>query len=373
MAKYLVTGGAGFIGSHIVDVLLDQGHAVRILDNLQPRVHPGGKPSYIPEDVEFIEGDVRDGDMLARALRGVEKIFHLAAYQDYMPDFSTFFHVNAVSPALMVELIVRDKMRVEKIVFASTQAVYGEGTYLCERDGIFYPMPRALEQLKERRWGIRCPQCGGEGQWQLIDESTVSPHTAYAISKYCSELAFINLARRYGIPAVGLRYSITQGPRNSFYNAYSGVCRIFAQRILNGSRPIVFEDGGQLRDYTNVEDVTRASLMVMDMCEADFQVFNVGGGVAVSVMEFLRAMAKVFGKDVDPLLTGEFRYGDMRHTVSDIGTLRRLGWEPRVPLVESIRRYVAWLMEQPDASGRLNLEADGDMRARGVIQKGGQR
>jgi len=373
MATYLVTGGAGFIGSHIVDALLEEGHAVRILDNLQPRVHPRGTPSYIPKDAELIEGDVRDEDVLARALGGVERIFHLAAYQDYMLDFSTFFQVNAVSPALMVELIVREGIQVEKIVFVSTQAVYGEGKYRCPEDGIFYPAPRTLQQLRDAQWEIRCPRCGGEGQWQLTDERTVNPHTAYAISKYCSELSFINLARRYGIPAVGLRYSITQGPRNSFYNAYSGVCRIFAQRILSSDRPIVFEDGGQLRDYVNVEDVVRATLMVMEMREADYQVFNVGGGRAVSVTEFLRVMAEVFGRDIDPLLSGEFRYGDTRHTVSDISALHRLGWEPRVPLEESIRRYVAWLVEQPDAPGHRYLDADGDMRARGVIQKGSRR
>ena len=369
MSRYLVTGGAGFIGSYVVDRLLDAGHEVRIIDNLQPRVHPRGRPPYVPREAEFIEGDVRDEGVMSGALKGVAGVFHLAAYQDYMPDFSTFLHVNAVSPALMIELIVRERLGVRKIVFASTQAVYGEGKYRCAEHGVFYPGPRPLEQLREGRWETVCPTCGEEARWEFTDETAVSPHTAYAISKYCSELTFINLGRRYGIPAVGLRYSITQGPRNSFYNAYSGVCRIFSQRILNGERPIVFEDGKQLRDYINVEDVARANIMAMERDEADYRVLNVGGGREIDVLEFFGALAEAFGEDVEPLIGGEFRYGDTRHTVSDIGSFRALGWEPRVSLRESLRRYVGWLRGQPDAKGHRYVEADREMRESGVIQR----
>ena len=369
MSRYLVTGGAGFIGSHIVDALLMAGHEVRILDNLQPRVHPRGKPSYVPEEAEFIEGDVRDERTLAGSMKGVDGIFHMAAYQDYMPDFSTFLHVNAVSPALLIELIVKERLEIKRIVFASTQAVYGEGKYLCEEHGIFYPGPRPLAQLREERWEILCPECGREGRWQYTGESAVSPHTAYAISKYCSELTFLNLGRRYGIPAVGLRYSITQGPRNSFYNAYSGVCRIFSQRILNDEQPVIFEDGNQLRDYINVADVVRANILVMEKPEADYRILNVGGGRGVSVFDFLRALTRAFGKELEPLLSGEFRYGDTRHTVSDINALREFGWEPGVSLEESLERYVAWLLRQPDAKSCRYAAADREMRRAGVIKR----
>ena len=370
MASYLVTGGAGFIGSHVVDALMKEGHEVRILDSLQPRVHPKGKPAYVPSGADFIQGDVRDEGAMKRALEGVEGVFHLAAYQDYMPDFGTFLHVNAVSPALILELVVRERLGVEKIVFASTQAVYGEGKYTCEEHGICYPGPRLLDRLEEGLWETVCPACGREARWQLTDETAVSPHTAYAISKYCSELTFLNLGRRYGIPAVGLRYSITQGPRNSFYNAYSGVCRIFSQRILNGENPIVFEDGRQLRDYINVEDVSRATIFAMERGEADYRIFNVGGGRAIDVLEFLRALAAAFGKEVEPVLPGEFRYGDTRHTVSDIGAMKALGWEPRVTLEESLGRYVEWLLGQADGKSLRYREADRTMRSSGVIRKG---
>ncbi|MEI6634840.1 MAG: NAD-dependent epimerase/dehydratase family protein [Chlamydiota bacterium] len=365
----LVTGGAGFIGSHTVDALLAKGHRVRILDNLQPRVHPRGLPPWVSREAEFAMGDVRNRADWEKALEGIEAVFHLAAYQDYMRDFSTFFHVNAVSPALLIELIVERGYPVRKIVFASSQAAYGEGRFRCAEHGVFIPLPRPLSQLEEGRWEIACPVCGREAEWQLTDETAVSPHTSYAISKYASELAFINLGRRYGIPTVGMRYSITHGPRNSFYNAYSGICRIFSQRFLAGERPIVFEDGLQLRDYINVEDVVRANLLAMEDPRADWEVFNAGAGRGVTVLEFARVMAGAFGKPDEPLLTGEFRVGDTRHTVSDIAKLKKLGWAPLVSIEETAARYVAWLKEQADARQGFYVAADREMRARNVIMK----
>lgn len=365
----LVTGGAGFIGSHTVDALLSKGHRVRILDNLQPRVHPKGLPTYIPREAEFMKGDVRVRADWEKALRGIEVVYHLAAYQDYMPDFSTFFHVNAVAPALLLELIVANGFPVRKIIFASSQAAYGEGKHTCDEHGDFIPSPRPLEQLKRGEWEIRCPVCAREASWRPTDESAVSPHTSYAISKYTSELTFINLGRRHGIPAVGLRYSITHGPRNSFYNAYSGICRIFSQRLMHDQQPVVFEDGMQKRDYINVDDVVRANLLVLDDPLADGEIFNVGGGRAVSVLEFAHRLAGAFGKSVEPLITGEFRFGDTRHTISDIAKLKRLGWEPRVPLETTLKSYVEWLGQQGDASGNFYLNADREMRSNNVIIK----
>jgi len=365
----LVTGGAGFIGSHTVDALLKKGHRVRILDNLQPRVHPKGIPSYISPDAEFIKGDVRERGDWEKALKGIEVVYHLAAYQDYMTDFSTFFHVNAVSPALLLELIVAKGAPVKKIIFASSQAVYGEGKYRCGTHGDFIPAPRPLAQLERGEWEMRCPACHSEAAWQFTDESAVSPHTSYAISKYTSELTFLNLGRRYGIPTVGLRYSITHGPRNSFYNAYSGICRIFSQRLLDDQAPVIFEDGLQKRDYINVGDVVRANLLVLDEPRADWEVFNVGGGRAVSVIDFAQVLSLALGKKIQPLISGEFRFGDTRHTMSDISKLKRLGWEPRVPLEETVKSYVEWLSGQGDARGGFYRDADQEMRRGKIIMK----
>jgi dTDP-L-rhamnose 4-epimerase len=370
--KVLVTGGAGFIGSHTVDLLLEKGYEVRILDSLQPRVHPRGKPAYVPAAAEFIQGDVANRADLARALEGMDFVFHLAAYQDYLPDFSQFIHTNTESAALMFELIVADPKRypVQKIVFASSQAVSGEGKYRCGREGtVFYPGPRPLEQLRRGDWEFTCPVCGAPAEPQLIDEATCNhPHTAYGISKYAIELLAFNLGRRYDIATAAMRYTYVQGPRNSFYNAYSGIARRFALRLRAGLPPICYEDGRQLRDYVNVFDVARANVMVLESPEADGLTFNVGGGRAITVLDFARLMLQACGSSLEPQVPGEFRLGDTRHTVSDLSRIRALGWEPTVPVEENVRQYLAWLDTQADTEEYL-FEAERIMAEQGVIQR----
>ena len=366
--KVLVTGGAGFIGSHTVDLLLERGYEVRILDSLQPRVHPRGKPDYLPPTAEFIKGDVTHREELDQALQGVEYVFHLAAYQDYLPDFSTFIHTNTESTALIFELVVEKGYPIEKIIFASSQAVSGEGKYECEEHGVSYPGPRPLEQLRRGEWEIKCPACGREMRSLLIDEATCNPHTAYGVSKYAIELLALGLGQRYDIPTVAMRYTYVQGPRNSFYNAYSGICRRFALRLLHGLAPICYEDGHQLRDYVNVRDVARANLLVLEDNQANFEVFNVGGGRAVTVLEFARIMLEKFESELEPLVPGEFRLGDTRHTVSDISKLRALGWEPIISVEQSVEEYIAWIREQEDTKEYLE-EAERVMRKQNVIQR----
>ena len=367
MSKVLVTGGAGFIGSHTVDLLLERGYEVSILDNLQPRVHPRGKPSYLPSEAEFIQGDVANRADLDRALRGVSRVIHLAAYQDYLPDFSTFIHTNAESSALLFELIVEKRLPVEKIVFASSQSVAGEGCYQCAEHGVIHPESRPLEQLRRGDWEVKCPTCGAEMQPLLIDESTIHPHTAYAISKYAIELLAGNLGRRYGIPTACMRYTYVQGTRNSFYNAYSGIARRFALRLLHHLPPLCYEDGKQLRDYVNVKDIARANVLVMEDERADFGVFNAGGGRAVTVLEFAEIMIREFGASGEPLVPGEFRLGDTRHTVSDNSRLNALGWQPTLPVEQNVREYVEWMREQQDTAEYLE-EAERVMREQGVVQ-----
>lgn len=409
--KVLVTGGAGFIGSHTIDLLLERGYEVRILDNLQPRVHPRGKPPWVPKDAEFIQGDVANPADLARALEGMEVVVHLAAYQDYMPDFSRFIHTNAESAALLFELMVSNRKRypVQKIIFASSQAVCGEGRYLCptctggitaptiqeqlsaishepsatdHRSSTFHPPssifhflssavqvpgPRPIKQLRRGDWEIHCPICGEYMRPLLIDESTVNPGTVYGISKYAIELLADRLGRRYGIPTVCMRYTYVQGPRNSFYNAYSGIARRFALRLLHGLSPIIYEDGQQLRDYVNVRDVARANLLALEDNRANLEVFNVGGGRAITVLEFARIMLDAFDSDLEPLIPGEFRLGDTRHTVSDISKLRALGWEPTVPVEQNVAEYMAWIKGQRRTKEYLE-EAERVMREQGVVR-----
>jgi dTDP-L-rhamnose 4-epimerase len=202
----------------------------------------------------------------------------------------------------------------------------------------------------------------------LIPEETSSPGTAYGISKYAIELLAERLGRRYEIPTVCMRYTYVQGPRNSFYNAYSGVARRFALQILHQRPPVIYEDGRQLRDYINVRDVARANLAVMEDARADHQVFNVGGGRAVTVLEMASMMLDAFGSALAPVVGGEFRLGDTRHTVSDISKLRALGWTPSVPVEQSVAEYAAWIREQPGIDGPLE-EAERVMWANGVLQR----
>src|SRR5574341_832590 len=272
--RILVTGGAGFIGSHTVDLLLQGGHRVRLLDNLTPPVHSDGRvPAYVQREAEFIRGDVRDRGAWERALQNIDVVFHLAAYQDYLPDFSKFFHVNTVGTALLYEIIVEKKMPIKKIIVASSQSTYGEGKYECVTDGVQYPAPRPVDQLMRRDWEPHCPVCGHAMKPILTDESRQNPHNQYALSKYTQEMIALNLGKRYGIPSVCLRYSITQGTRQSFRNAYSGVLRIFTMRLLSNQPPVCYEDGKQLRDYVSVHDAARANVLVMEDARADFQAF----------------------------------------------------------------------------------------------------
>ncbi len=366
----LVTGGAGFIGSHTVDLLLAEGHAVRVLDALTPPVHKDGQlPDYFPAGAEFIRGDVRERADWERALEGAEVIFHLAAYQDYLPDFSKFFHVNAVGTALLYELIVEKSLPIKKVVVASSQAVYGEGRYRCASDGMQYPGARPTAQLASKDWESRCARCGQPMLPELTDESLVNPHNSYAMSKYAEEMIALRLGERYGIPTVAMRYSIVQGARQSFRNAYSGVLRIFAMQTLAGERPIAYEDGEQLRDYVYVGDVARANLLVMTDNRANYRAFNVGGGRAATVLEFARVMAEAAGRpDLQPLVPGEYRSGDTRHIISDISALQALGWQPQGSVERSVREYLQWAGARPDfrnyaAEARAYMQAVGTVRS----------
>jgi dTDP-L-rhamnose 4-epimerase len=299
--KALVTGGAGLIGSHIVDLLIQKGHQVRILDNLAKPTHLKGKPDWVNPLAEFMVGDVRKRAHLDRALEDIDWVFHQAADGGFTNAISHYFTNNALPTAMLYELI-RDKHPVKKVVTASSQAVYGEGKYVCEQHGPQYPTPRPIEQLQRRHWEQECPLCGAPMQGIPIDESHINPVLPYAMSKYMSEILALNLGKLYQIPSVALRYSLTYGPRQSIFNPYTGICSIFSTRILSGKPPLIYEDGQQTRDFIFVEDVARANLLVAQSEAADFQVYNVGTGLATKVVDFAALLAKVYGREIKPEL-----------------------------------------------------------------------
>lgn len=363
----LVTGGAGFIGSHTVDRLLDKGYKVRILDNLQKPVHMKGKPDYLPEKAEFIEGDVRDKAALEKAMQGIDAIYHMAAYQDYLPDFSTYFHVNSVSTALIYEIIVEKEMPIQKVIVASSQAVLGEGLYRCEDHGELIPDIRLEEQLSKGDWEHHCPHCGKYMQSLPTPEEKINPQNQYAMSKHSQEMIAINLGKRYGIPSVAMRYSIVQGPRQSFYNAYSGAMRIFNLHLYFERQPTIYEDGKQIRDYVNYNDVVNANLLVLEDDRADYQAFNVGRGRGYTVLDFYRKVQEVTGKNIAPIIAKYYRYGDTRHISSDISKLKSLGWEPKIPIEESIRDYWEYLKQQTNIDDILEY-AKKTMKKKGIVR-----
>ncbi|MGH2575885.1 MAG: SDR family NAD(P)-dependent oxidoreductase, partial [Ignavibacteria bacterium] len=284
MPLVLVTGGAGFIGSHTVDRLIHLGYDVRILDNLQKPVHLKGKPDYTNKDAEFIEGDVRDKDALRKALKDTDYVFHFAAYQDYLPDFSNFFHTNSVGTALIYEIAVEEKLKFKKIIVASSQFVNGEGIYKSKNGTLYFPKRRTNEQLDKGIWDF-LDDSGEVLKWQWTPETYASPPNQYAISKYSQELMALNFGERYNIPSVALRYSIVQGPRQSFYNMYSGACRIFSLSYYFDKPPVIYEDGMMMRDFVNIHDIVDANMIVMQDEKSVFQTFNAGGGTAYSVKD----------------------------------------------------------------------------------------
>lgn len=372
MKRALVTGGAGFIGSHTVDALLARGFDVRVLDLLIPPVHDGSGtvPDYVPREVEFIHGDVRDRETMLRALQGVDVVYHLAAYQDYLPDFSTFFSTNTTSTALLYELIVAEAKQVQLVVVASSQAVYGEGKY---DDGgkAVYPGPREEAQLARGDWEHRSAS-GAVLEPGWTDESVMRPHNSYGLSKRDQDDIAMHLGKRYGIPSVAFRYSIVQGPRQSFRNAYSGALRAFTVQLGSKVAPLIYEDGQQIRDYVGIRDVIRANMLPLDDPSMAFNSYNVGGNRTVRVTELADLVAGVVGVKLEPSMPGFYRVGDTRHIRSDVRHLEKHGWKVQSTLEDVVKEYVHWALASP---GFFNAAADAlaRMEALGVLKRAGTR
>ena len=340
--KVLITGGAGFIGSHTADRLLKEGYEVRVLDSLQKPIH-NSIPEYLDERIEFMAGSATDVRALTEALQGVDYVYHLAAFQDYLPYFSKFVDVNVSSTARIYELIVRDNLPIKKVIVASSQATLGEGLYLDSDGNEVLPDMRLEEDLKKGIWEPSPPD-GKEIYCARTPERISNPQNPYGMSKIAEEMFALQLGKRYGIPSVAMRYSIVQGSRQSFYNAYSGACRIFCLAFHQGKEPQIYEDGNQIRDFVNIHDVVDANLLVLEDDRANYEMFNVGGGAPITVKHFAETVAEVFGiKDYEPKPCGKYRFGDTRHIWSDISKIESLGWKPTRTIYDSVSEYKEWL------------------------------
>ncbi len=365
--RVLVTGGAGFIGSHTADRLIELGHEVVVLDALTPPVHRGGPPSHLNSEVEFYEGDVRNEDLLRNLLRRVDAVYHLAAYQDYLTDFARFSDVNVVSTALLYQIIVAERLDLARVVVASSQAAMGEGLYRCPLDGEQMPGMRPESALSAGQWDIPCPECDGPLTMQATPERVANPQNAYGMSKLGQEMVAVHLGRRYRVPTVALRYSIVQGPRQSVFNAYSGACRIFCLHYRQNRVPTLYEDGEAIRDYVNIDDVVDANILVLQDNRAVGSVFNVGGGAPVTTRKLASIVMRQYGSDRPATAPGDFRFGDTRHILSDITSIGMLGWSPKRTPMDSVAAYAEWLEGVEDIGGVLD-EANTSMRTSGVVR-----
>jgi dTDP-L-rhamnose 4-epimerase len=369
MQNVLITGGAGFIGSHVADELLAHGFKVRVLDTLAAQVHGDSsrRPDYLDPQVEVMVGDVTDRDVLCRALQGVDAVYHFAAavgVGQSMYEVAHYTRVNNLGTAVLLEALIAKP--VERLVIASSMSLYGEGLYRNAGGEVRVAGERSLDRLKR-------------GDWELHDEdgSVLQPvptpegkppalASVYALSKFDQERMCLMIGRAYRIPVVALRFFNAYGPRQALSNPYTGVLAIFAARLLNDNPPKIFEDGLQQRDFVSVYDVARACRLALQTPEAAGEVFNVGSGQACTVCDVAARLARVLGKEqIEPEIVGKYRVGDIRHCFADIGKARRvLGYEPQMTLDEGMAELAAWLESQA-AVDRV-AQASAELTARGL-------
>lgn len=367
--RALVTGGAGLIGSHIADLLIREGWTVHILDNLEPQTHAKGKPAWIPDAAHFVEADIRDRAAVAAALKGIDIVFHEAAYGGYMPEIGKFVDVNSFGTAQMLEIIRDEKLPVKKVIVASSQAVYAEGTAKCAQHGLVFPPVRSVDQLRRGDFAVHCPHCASETtSVPTVEEAPITGESVYAITKVDQERLVLTWGRQTGIPTVALRYSCTYGPRQSIFNPYTGVIAIFCTRFLSSQAPILYEDGEQTRDLCFVEDIAQANLLVALDDKLDGQVANVGSGKATSIRELALLISEALNIHIDPIVRGEFRPGEIRHLISDTTRIRSLGFAPKVDLQKGLELYLSWIRGQADVRDYFGA-AEIALRSKGLVQK----
>jgi dTDP-L-rhamnose 4-epimerase len=363
----LVTGGAGFIGSHLVDALIGKGHQVRILDCMEPQVHEG-RPGFINQEAEFLKGSVTSRDDVEKALEGIDVVSHQAAVVGigqsmYQP--VRYTEANVLGTSGLMESIV-NKSCVKRVVTASSVTVYGEGAYECGKCGEFHPGARPEEGMKKGIWEVLCPSCGGEARPVPIrEDSPRNPMNIYAITKQAQEEVCHSMGMAYGIPTVGLRYFVGYGPRQNPSNPYTGVSMIFSNRIMNGKPPVIYEDGLQTRDFIHVDDIVKANLMAIEMPEMGFESYNVGTGRATTILDLARLLIKLHGKEIEPRVLNRYRASDVRHAVADISKIGRIGFEPGVSLESGIKDLLEWIGEKP--ADRTD-QAEKELEERGLVK-----
>ena len=366
--KTLVTGGAGFIGTHLVRALSEMGDEVVVLDSLESQVHGHVTPS-VPSGVELIVGNIGDPELAARALQGADRVVHLAAavgVGQSMYEIARYTELNTMATARFLEALVGTRPVPARLVVASSMSIYGEGEYVCETHGRIAPGPRPEEQLLARSWEMGCPTCGTEMKPVGTRETkALIPTSIYAINKRDHEEMAIVTGSAYGIPTVALRFFNIYGPGQALSNPYTGVAAIFGSRLLNGRPPIIFEDGAQSRDFTHVSDVVRGILMALESDSAIGHAVNLGTGRPTTVEEVATVISAGMGLDIGAERNGRYRAGDIRHCYADPSLARELlGFEAKKRFEEGMGELIEWLADQ-EAQDRVD-DATRELAARGL-------
>jgi dTDP-L-rhamnose 4-epimerase len=377
MRKVLVTGGAGYIGSHLVDALVRREYDVAVLDALVPQVHRSGTwPSYANPKARYIQGDVRERAVLQPLVQESDAVVHFAAAVSIgqaMYQIDRYVDVNTRATALLLDILVNDPHNVQKVIVASSIGVYGEGAYSCPKCGPQAPTIRPVEQLAAQDWEQHCPVCG------RYLESVPTPENKplyrdniYSMTKYHQEEMVLLIGKTYGIPAVAPRFFNVYGPRQSLSNPYAGVAAIFLSRLLNDRQPMVFEDGGQLRDFVSIHDVVDCLVLMLEKPGADYLPVNIGSGTTVTILDIARTLSRLLGKEIEPLVTNQGRRFDIRHNTADIALAReRLGYQPKVSLDQGMSELIEWAKSSPDHAVDFFDRALDELKAKGLLVQPG--
>jgi dTDP-L-rhamnose 4-epimerase len=369
----LVTGGAGYIGSHLVDALVARDYKVTVLDNLEPQVHRSGTwPSYANPRATYVKGDVRDRSVFEPLVLASQAVVHFGAAVSVgqsMYQVDRYVDVNTRGTALLLDILVNTKHAVEKVLVASSIGVYGEGAYVCDTHGAVAPTIRSEAQLAARDWEQRCPICGEHVRSiPTPEDKALYRDNIYSMTKYHQEEMVLLIGKTYGIPAVAPRFFNVYGPRQSLSNPYAGVAAIWLSRLLNGKPPVVFEDGGQLRDFVSIHDVVDCLVLMLEQPGADFLPVNVGSGETVTILEIARLLARLLGSSIEPEVTLTGRKFDIRHNTADISRARQtLGFAPKVSLEQGFTELIDWAKTSPDGAVDFFDRALDELRTKGLL------
>jgi dTDP-L-rhamnose 4-epimerase len=363
----LITGGAGFIGSHLARHLLSSGHRVRALDSLDRQVHPSGlRPDYLDDEVELIEGDVRDREAVEGALRGIDSVVHFAArvgVGQSMYEMAEYCSVNTFGTSVLLEALMDKPVR--RLLVASSMSVYGEGLARTDDGEPALALERTREQLEQGDWELRAPDGKALVPEPTPEDKPPSFSSIYALNKFDQERMCLLFGASYGVPTTALRFFNVYGPDQALSNPYTGVLAIFAGRLLNDRSPLIFEDGEQRRDFVSIHDIARACGLALESERAAGEAINIASGETVTVREVAARLAEVTGREIEPQVTGKYRVGDIRHCFADIAKARRLlGYEPQVDLATGLAELAGWLEGQSAEDGVES--AHGELAARGL-------